>query len=108
VISPGGGRVAHAVAPPGQGPHSGDDTDDLTGHALGQLAERRGAWPGDDLTASLTGQAGRFLPEPVTSARLNGQTGHDIAQALATSPDEARLRSGPDSPVTDGRWPYGT
>jgi hypothetical protein len=37
--------------PPGQGPHSGDDTCDLIGHALRQLAERRGAWPGDDLTA---------------------------------------------------------
>jgi len=98
---------------PGQGPHSGDDTYDLTGHALHQLAERRGAWPGDDLTAitltaSLTGQAERFLPELVTSARLNGHTWHDIAQALATSPDEARRRSGPDSPVADGRWPYDT
>ena len=96
---------------PGQGPHSGDDTCDLTGHALGQLAGRRGAWPGDDLTAitvtaSLTGQAGRFLPELVTSARLNGHTWHDIAQALATSPDEARLRFDPDSPVADSRWPY--
>ena len=93
---------------PGQGPHSGDGTDGLTGHALGQLAERRGAWPGDNLTASLTGQAGRFLPELVTSARLSGHTWHDIAQALATSPDEARRRFDPDSPVADGRWPYGT
>jgi len=94
---------------PARGPHSGDGTDDLTGHALRQLAERRGAWPGDDLTAitltaSLAGQAGRFLPEPVTSARLNGHTGHDTAQALATSPDQGRRRSGPDSPVTGGRW----
>ena len=60
------------------------------------------------LTASLIDQAGRFLPELVTSARLNGHTWHDIAQALATSPDEARRRSGPDSPVADGRWPYDT
>ena len=85
---------------PGQGPHSGDDTYDLIDHALHQLAERRGAWPGDDLTAitltaSLIDQAERFLPELVTSARLNGHTWHDIAQALATSPDEARRRSGP-------------
>ena len=98
---------------PGQGPHSGDDTYDLTGHALRQLAGRRGAWLGDDLTAitltaSLIDQAERFLPELVTSARLNGHTWHDIAQALATSPDEARRRSGPDSPVADGRWPYDT
>jgi hypothetical protein len=93
---------------PGQGPHSGDDTYDLTGHALRRLAERRGAWPGDNLTASLTGQAGRFLPELVTSARLNGHTRHDITQALATSPDEARRRSGPGSPVAGGRWPYDT
>jgi hypothetical protein len=98
---------------PGQGPHSGDDTCDLIDHALGQLTERRGAWLGDDLTAitltaSLTGQAERFLPELVTSARLNGHTWHDIAQALATSPDEARRRFDPDSPVADGRWPYDT
>ena len=72
---------------PGQGPHSGDDTYDLIDHALHQLAERRGTWLGDDLTASLIDQAERFLPELVTSARLNGHTWHDIAQALATSPD---------------------
>src|SRR5438552_4130010 len=30
-----------------------------------------------------------------TSARLNGHTWRDIAQALATSPDEARLRLDP-------------
>ena len=98
---------------PGQGPHSGDDTYDLTGHALHQVTERRGAWPGDDLTAitrtaSLIDQAERFLPELVTSARLNGHTRHDITQALATSPDEARRRFDPGSPVADGRWPYGT
>lgn len=98
---------------PGQGPHSGDDTYDLIDHALHQLAERCGAWLGDDLTAitltaSLIDQAGRFLPELVTSARLNGHTWHDIAQTLATSPDEARRRFDPDSPVADGRWPYDT
>jgi hypothetical protein len=60
------------------------------------------------LTASLIDQAERFLPELVTSARLNGHTWQDIAQALATSPDEARLRFDPGSPVADGRWPYGT
>ena len=60
------------------------------------------------LTASLIDQAERFLPELVTSARLNGHTWHDIAQALATSPDQGRRRFGPDSPVADGRWPYGT
>ena len=60
------------------------------------------------LTASLIDQAERFLPELVTSARPNGHTWHDIAQALATSPDEARLRFDPDSPVADGRWPYDT
>jgi hypothetical protein len=47
------------------------------------------------LTASLIDQAERFLPELMTSARVNGHTWHDIAQALATSPDEARLRSDP-------------
>ena len=89
---------------PGQGPHSGGDTYDLIDHALRQLAERRGAWPGDDLTAitltaSLTGQAERFLPHLVTSARLNGHTWHDIAQALATSP----TRPAGDPAPTPGR-----
>jgi hypothetical protein len=41
------------------------------------------------LTASLIDQAERFLPELATSSRINGHTWHDIAQALATSPDEA-------------------
>ena len=44
----------------------------------------------------------------MTSARLNEHTWHDIAHPLATSPDEARLRFDPDSPVADGRWPYDT
>jgi hypothetical protein len=53
---------------PGQGPHSGDDTCDLIDHALHQLAERRGAWLGDDLTAitltaSLIDQASASCPE---------------------------------------------
>jgi hypothetical protein len=96
---------------PGQGPHSGDDTDDLTGHALGQLAERRGAWPGDDLTAitltaSLTGQAGRFLPELVTSARLNGHTWRDIAQAAgpAVAGVMAGMPHGPRDPPEAPRF----
>jgi hypothetical protein len=99
--------------PPGPGPRSGDDTYDLIDHALHQLAERRGAWLGDDLAAitlitSLIDQAERFLPELVTSARLNGHTWHDIAHALATSPHEAQLRFDPDSPLADPRWPYET
>ena len=93
------------------GPRSGDDTYDLIDDALAALAERRGAWLGDDLTtitllASLIDQAERCLPERVTNARLNGHTWHEIARALATSPDEARLRFDPESPVADPRWPY--
>src|SRR6266571_2385629 len=76
------------------GPHSGDDTFDLIDDALATLAERRGAWLGDDLTAI------------TLIARLNGHTWDEIARALATSPDQARLRYGPDSPVADSRWPY--
>jgi len=93
------------------GPRSGDNTYDLIDDALDVLAERRGAWLGDDLTAitliaSLTGQAERFLPELVTSARLNGHTWDQIAAALATSPEQAQLRYGPRSPAADARWPY--
>jgi len=96
---------------PGPGPRSGDDTYDLIDDALAALAERRGAWLGDDLTAitliaSLTGQAERFLPELVTNARLNGHTWDQIAAALATSPDQAQLRYGPQSPIAGTRWPY--
>ena len=96
---------------PGPGPHSGDDTYDLIDDALATLAERRGAWLGDDLTAitlltSLIDQAERCLPELVTNARLNGHTWDQIARALATSPSEARLRFDPESPVADPRWPY--
>jgi hypothetical protein len=36
---------------PGPGPRSGDDTYDLIDDALATLAERRGTWLGDDLTA---------------------------------------------------------
>ena len=95
----------------GPGPHSGDDTYDLIDDALATLAERRGAWLGDDLTAitllaSLIDQAERCLPELVTNARLNRHTWDQIARALATSPSEARLRFDPESPVADPRWPY--
>jgi hypothetical protein len=96
---------------PRPGPRSGDDTCDLIDDALAALAGRRGAWLGDDLTAitliaSLINQAERFLPELVTSALLNGHTRDQIAAALATSPEQAQLRYGPQSPIADTRWPY--
>jgi hypothetical protein len=96
---------------PRPGPRSGDDTYDLIDDALTTLGERRGAWPGNDLTAitliaSLIDQAERFLPELVTNARLNGHTWDQIAQALATSPGQAQLRYGEESLIADTRWPY--
>jgi len=96
---------------PGPGPRSGDDTYDLIDDALAELAQRHGAWLGDDLAAitllaSLIEQAERCLPELVTNARLNGHTWAQIAHALATSPGEARLRFDPQSPIADPRWPY--
>ena len=36
---------------PGHGPRSGDGTYHLVDDALATLAQRRGVWPGDDLTA---------------------------------------------------------
>jgi len=90
-------------------PRSGDDTYDLIDGALYQLAERRHRWLGDPvaaitLLASLIDQAERCLPELVTSARRDRHTGDNIAQALATSPDQARLAStrNPRSPAPDG------
>ena len=99
------------MAIPGPGPRSGDDTYDLIDDALFKLAERRGAWLGDDLTAitliaSLIDQAERFLPDLVTNARLNDCTWDQIARALATSPEQAQLRYGDESPIADTRWPY--
>jgi len=88
------------------GPHSDDDTHDLIDDALYHLAERRGAWLGDPLTvvillASLIDQAERMLPEHVLEALDNDATWHDIAVALATSPEQAELRYSPGSPVAD-------
>ena len=92
-------------------PRSGDDTYDLIDHALYQLAERRGRWPGDPvaaltLLASLIDQAERMIPMFATEAHANGATWADIATALSTSPEQAELRYSPDSPVADSRWPY--
>ena len=92
-------------------PHSGDDTCDLIDDALCQLAERRRGWLGDPITAitllaSLTGQAERMLPHLVLEARDHGATWHQIATALATSPEQAELTYSPDSPVADTRWPH--
>lgn len=93
------------------GPGSGDDTHDLVDDALAELARRRGAWLGDDITAmtliaSLIDQAERVLPEMTTNARLNGHTWDEIARAIGTSPEETHLRFDPESPVADPRWPY--
>jgi hypothetical protein len=99
VISPDGCWVAYVVAPAGR-------KTERRMCAIWLAAVDGSSPPAKltaiTLTASPIDQAGRFLPELVTSARLNGHTWHDIAQALATSPDEARLRFDPDSPVADG------
>jgi hypothetical protein len=92
-------------------PRSGDDTCDLIDDALYQLAERRGKWLGDPvaaitLLASLIDQAERMLPENVLTARDHGASWHDIAIALATSPEQAELGYSPDSPIADSRWPH--
>lgn len=92
-------------------PRSGDDTYDLIDDAVYQLAERRHRWLGDPiaaitLLASLIDQAERMLPENVLTARDHGVSWHDIATALATSPEQAELRYSPDSPIADSRWPH--
>lgn len=92
-------------------PVSDDDTYAVIDDALTALAARRGRNLGDDLEvlgliASLIDQAERFLPQLVADAFANGATWNQIAHLLGTSPDEARLRFSPDSPIADGRWPY--
>jgi hypothetical protein len=58
---------------------------------------------GDDLAsialiASLVKQAERCLPQLVHDARANSHSWHEIARALGTSSDDARLRYDPDYP----------
>ncbi len=86
------------------GPHSGDDTFDRIDGALAALAEPRGAWLGDDLAAmtpvaGLIGQAERLLPQLVHDARASRLSWREIAWAPVTSPDQARQRCDPESPV---------
>ena len=92
-------------------PASDDESYAVIDDALTALAARRHANLGDDietigLLASLIDQAERCLPELVSNARANGASWRRIATMLGTSPDEARLRFDPDSPIADTRWPY--
>lgn len=94
-------------------PHSDDDTFDIIDNALHELTTRRGAWLGDELAViglltDLIDQTERCLTEPVTIARANGHNWTEIANRLATSPEQAQLRFDPKSPITDNRWPYNT
>jgi hypothetical protein len=64
---------------------------------------------GDDrvmihLVASVVEQAERFLPHLVAEARLDGASWEEIARLVGCSPEQARLRFDPDSPVADERW----
>lgn len=92
-------------------PHSGNDTWDLVENALRELADRRGRWLGDPLTAitmlaSLIDQAERMIPELAADARRNRASWADIATALGTSPEQAELRYSRRSPVRDTREPH--
>ena len=87
-------------------PRSGDDTFDLIDNAVAALADRRGVWLGHDLhaialIASLVEQAERWLPQLVHDARANGYDWTEIARAVGTNPNEARLRFDPESPIAD-------
>ncbi len=95
----------------GPTPVSDDHSYAVIDDALATLAARRHSNIGDEieaigLLASLIDQAERCLPELVANARENGASWRRIARTLGTSPDEARLRFSPDSPIADTRWPY--
>lgn len=90
-------------------PCADEDSFDVLDDALSALARRRGLYLGDEvvlihLLASLIEAAQRCLPEEVSIARANGASWAEIATLLATSPDEARCRFDPASPIADGRW----
>jgi hypothetical protein len=108
VCLPGVGLAARFALDPSVGGWKGAD---LIDDAVSALAERRGVVLGDDLNTialitSLIEQAERWLPQLVHDVRANGHDWTEIARALGTNPDEARLRFDPDSPIADGRWPY--
>ncbi len=74
-----------------------DDTTDLIEESLEVLAQRRAKWLGDDLQAvgllaNLIEAAERALADRVRSARANGHAWLEIAETLATTPTEVRLR----------------
>jgi hypothetical protein len=92
-------------------PRSGNDTWDLVENALRELADRRGRWLGDPLTAitmlaSLIDQAERMIPELAADARKNRASWADIATARGTSPEQAELQYSRRSPLRDTREPY--
>lgn len=92
-------------------PRSDADTWDLVESALRELADRRGRWLGDPLTAitmlaSLIDQAGRMIPELAADARRKHATWTDIATAIGTSPEQAKLQYSHRSPLRDKRKPY--
>ena len=91
-------------------PHSGDDTYDLTDHALYQLAERRQRWLGDPLAAitliaSLIDQAERMLPEQVAESPPRteppGTTSPPPWPPALNKPNSATAQT-PPSPTADG------
>jgi hypothetical protein len=76
---------------------------------LARLAEYHGAWLGDDLAvitmpASLTDQAGRWLPELIATVRLNGRTG-TRSPVRDRQPHEAGCDSTAGSPVAEPKLP---
>ncbi|HEY2834256.1 MAG TPA: hypothetical protein VGJ14_17660 [Sporichthyaceae bacterium] len=94
-------------------PRTDADSYAVLDDAIAALAQRRGLNLGDELAiihllASLIDQALRWLPEAITTPRLNGATWNDIATLIGTSAEEAQLRFDPDSPIADHRWPWPT
>jgi hypothetical protein len=92
-------------------PSTDADTHEVLDDAVLALATRRGAWLGEATVmihqvASLIAQAHRFLPILITEALQDGATWDDIATLLGTSPDDARWRYDPQSPLADGRPPF--
>ena len=74
-----------------------NDSRNLIGECLEELARRQAKWLGDDLAAiallaELIGDAEKCLAERVHNAPANGHTWQDIADALGTSLTDARLR----------------
>lgn len=91
-------------------PRSGEDSYDIVDDALTALAERRGLWLGNNITAvalvtTLIQQAQQFLPTWCTTPSQRLQLATDRLRA-GSQPRRRPAAIRPRLTLAEGRWPY--